>query len=149
MQTSIYSDYVITPLIVNQVLNADTTCTEIDMKGYTDLMVAVDMGNSADTLSGSNYIELELEHSLTTTTGFEDCANADLVKYVTGTNTGTFGVIDAPAEDSTVFSTGYRGGRRFVDVKIAFTGTHSTGTPISVLAFRRPLVLPANAVTTQ
>ena len=52
MQTSIYNDYVITPLIVNQALDADTTCTEIDMKGYTDLMVVVDMGNSGATLSG-------------------------------------------------------------------------------------------------
>ena len=63
--------------------------------------------------------------------------NLFATKAFRGNNTGTFGVINDPAEDSTVFSTGYRGGKRFVDVVLSFTGTHSGTTPISVLAFNK------------
>jgi hypothetical protein len=147
MKTNFYSDYKVTSLIVNAVKNSDTNCTSVDTKGYSENAFIVDMGNSADTLSASNYIELELEESDDNST-FTDVANADLVNYVTGTNTGTFAKIDAPAEDSINFMTAYRGSKRYVRPVINFTGSHSTGTPHSVLAVQKATVLPANNVTT-
>jgi uncharacterized protein (DUF927 family) len=148
MNTNFYTDYKVTNCIVNAVKNSDTNCTGVTTEGYSETCFVVDMGNSADTLDGSNYIELEVEESDDNST-YTDVANADLVKYVTGNNTGTFGVINAAAEDSTVFMTGYRGEKRYARVVISFTGTHSTGTPMSVLAVQKAMVLPANAVTTQ
>ncbi len=148
MNTHFYSDYKVTPLIVNAVKNSDTNCTGVTTKGYSETIFLVDMGNSADTLSGSNYIELEVEES-DDNSNYTDVANANLVNYVTGNNVGTFAVVNDPAEDSTVFMTGYRGEKLYVRPVISFTGTHSTGTPISVLAIQKAMVLPANAVTTQ
>jgi hypothetical protein len=147
MKTGFYSDYKVTPLIVNAVKNSDTNCTGVATKGYSETCFVVDMGNSADTLSGSNYIELEVEESADNSS-YTDVANANLVNYVTGTNTGTFAKVDDPAEDSTVFMTGYRGNAAYARVVLNFTGTHSTGTPISVLAIQKAEVLPANTVTT-
>lgn len=148
MNTNFYTDYKITPLIVNAVKNSDTNCTGVDTMGYSETIFLVDMGNSADTLSASNYIELEVEESVDNST-YTDVANADLVNYVTGNNVGTFAVVNAPTEDSLVFMTAYRGETRYVRPVLSFTGTHSTGTPMSVLAIQKAMNLPANAVTTQ
>jgi len=148
MRTTIYTDLKVTEGMVTAVTNADANLTAVDRKGYEEVMFHVSLGNSADTLSGSNYIELEVEESDDNST-FTDVANADLVRYVTGNNTGTFGVINAPTEDSTSFQTAYRGNSRYVRIVLSFTGTHSTGTPIHACYFQKAKESPTVSVTTQ
>jgi hypothetical protein len=116
--------------ILNAVKTADGNGTGVDLRGYTRALILCEMGNSGDTLSGSLYTDIEVEESDDNST-FTDVADADLQTSVTGTNTGTFAHVDAPAEDSTVFMTTYNGTKRYIRVVVNVTGTHSNGTPIA------------------
>lgn len=128
--------------LIPQVLTADSSITAIDTLGYSGVQVEVHVGNSGDTLSATDKIELELQDGDTTTTAA--CADADITGAVTGTNTGTFAVIDAPAEDSAVFSTQYLGGKRYIKPVVNLTGTHTNGTPVGVVVHLfNPKTLPA------
>lgn len=113
----------------------DKNFTAVDLLGYGGCEVIVSMGNSGDTLSASVKAEFEIEHSDDNST-WTDCADADVVDTVTGTNTGTIAVVDAPAEDSTIFSTQYVGGKRYVRVVQNVTGTHTNGYAVAVM-YRR------------
>jgi hypothetical protein len=131
----LYNNIKVSSLLIPAVRTADANSTAVDMQGFESVVFVADVGNSADTLSGSVKIEFELEESDDNST-FTDCADADVIGYVDGTNDGTFAVIDAPAEDSTVFKCGYRGTKRYVRVVFNVTGTHSSGTPIGVIAIQ-------------
>jgi hypothetical protein len=128
----------------------DINCTGVDGRGYESIVHVVAVGDSGDTLSGALMVELELEESDDDVT-YTDCANAALENpttgaagHVTGTNLGTFAVIDAPAEDSAMFAVRYVGTRRYSRVVVNKTGTHTNGVEVHAFAMRaRPTVLPA------
>ena len=128
---------------VSQVVDAatitsDTNGASVDLLGYEGVMFLACVGESGDTLSGSVKIELEVEESDDDST-FDDAEDADLTSSVSGTNNGTFAVIDAAAEDDAVYTTSYRGDntkKRYVRPVINLTGTHTNGTPIGILAVR-------------
>lgn len=115
------------------VKNSDTNCTGINTAGFTDLMFQVLVGASADSLSSTNKIELELEESDDDST-YTDCANTAVHGAVTGTNTGTFAVIDGTSDDDTLYTCRYLGTKKYARVVLNFSGTHTTGTPIGVVA---------------
>lgn len=110
----------------------DANGSAADLADYQGAMVVAHLGTSGDTLSGSLKIELELEHSDDNST-WTDCADADLSAAVTGTNTGTFAVIDAAGEDARVYKVGYRGVKRYLRIVYNITGSHSSGTPSSAV----------------
>ena len=117
------------------VLNSDTDSTAVDLSAYRGCTFYALLGESADTLDGSNYIELEVEESTDNST-FTDAADGDIRNAVTGTNTGTFALINAATEDQLAYSTQYLGTKRYARVVINFTGTHTTGIPITIFALR-------------
>lgn len=117
------------------VITADADSASVDLAGYGGVTFYALVGESGDTLSGSVKIELEVEESDDDST-FTDVANADLSNSVTGTNVGTFAVIDAAAEDDAVYAVSYRGNSRYVRAVVNVTGTHTNGTPVGVLAIR-------------
>lgn len=110
----------------------DANGAAADLQDFQGAMVVAHLGASGDALSGSLKIELELEHSDDNST-FTDCADADLSAAVTGTNTGTFAVVDASGEDSKAYKVGYKGNKRYVRVVYNITGTHTNGTPSSAV----------------
>lgn len=120
------------------VRTADANGATVDLQGFNAAAITAAVGVSGDTLSGSVKVELEVQHSLDDGAGapaaWVACADADLLNSVTGTNTGTFAVIDDAAEDDAVYATGYVGGRRFVRVVANLTGTHTNGIPLSAVA---------------
>ena len=124
-------DQVIDPVVIT----ADADGSSVDLLGYSRVVFYALIGESGDTLSGSVKIELEVEES-SDDSSFTDVADADLTKYVAGTNDGCFAVIDAAAEDDAVFMTEYRGSARYVRPVINVTGTHTNGTPIGIVALR-------------
>ena len=134
-RNQLFHDNSFAQVLAPAVYNSDQLCSEIDMKGYHDLAVVVNMGNSADTLSGSVYIYLELQDSADGIT-YAACADADISNPITGAVTGTFALIDAPSEDTTLFKTSYKGTKRYLKVNVNFVGTHTTGTPVSVTAIK-------------
>ena len=120
---------VIDPVVVS----ADALSTAINQAGFTDVTALVAVGESGDTLSGTVYIELEMQESDDDST-YTACADADITNSTAGTNTGTFALIDAAAEDDAVYTSKYLGSKQYVKVNINVTGTHTNGTPIGVLA---------------
>lgn len=147
--TSLYANTSVQSLLVPAVRNSDTASSALDLQNADDAVIVFHLGDSADTLNGSNYIELEIQESDTTTDGdFTAVANADLTNYVTGTNVGTVAKIDAAAEDQVVVFAGYKGSKRYIRGKYNFTGTHSTGTPVGVIGMTgRTRGQPVNSYT--
>ena len=136
-------DQVLDPVVVT----ADAETTATDMQGFDSLIMSVLMGDSGDTLSGSLFTELILQHGdLANGSDAVAVADTDVVLGEGGSiASGVFATIDAPAEDSAVFSIGYVGKKRYVRVAIDTTGTHTNGTPIGVVALKgHPSLAPVS-----
>lgn len=131
----LYSNLSISQAVNPSVHTADANGASVDMQGFNSLMFVANIGASGDTLSGSVFIEIEIEES-TDDSVFTDVANADLQNTVTGTNVGTICLVDDAAEDDAVYMTGYKGNKRYVRPVVNVTGTHTNGTPISITAIR-------------
>ena len=113
--------------------------TGVDLKGYEGATILVDVGAEGDTLSGSVFFEVSLEHSDDDST-YTDCAQADIIDGTIASG-GIFLKLDGTAggdPDTTglIYRVGYVGGKRYVRVVLAKTGTHSTGTPIGAMVVR-------------
>lgn len=133
-ENNLKHDLVVVPVVVT----ADANGASVDMQEYRHLAFYAIVGDSGDTLSGSVYIELELEDSADDST-FADCADALVTNTVTGNNTGTFKKIDDPGEDQIIAMCEYKGSARYVRPVINVTGTHTNGTPITIMALRSGL----------
>lgn len=122
-----------TNCLVTAVTNADADCASVDMRGFRSVLFLIAIGDSADTLSAVNKIELELEDS-DDDSSFADVTDQNFVKgNVEDLTAGLFEVIDDPAEDQTIVQVQYNGPKRYVRVVLNFSGTHTTGTPIAVI----------------
>lgn len=137
-------DQVLDPVVVTADLNTTTT----DMQGFDSLIMSLLMGDSGDTLSGSVFFELILQHG-DESDGSDAAAVADtdvILDSGGSIASGVFATIDAPAEDSLDFNIGYVGTKRYVRVRIDATGTHSNGTPIGVIALKgHPALAPVSS----
>lgn len=141
---NISRDQVLDPVVIS----TDTNTTTTDMQGFESLCMSVLMGDSGDTLSGSVFHELILQHGdLADGSDGAAVADTDVVLGEGGSiSSGVFALIDAPAEDSAVFSIGYVGKKRYVRVVIDTTGTHTNGTPMGVVALKgKPTLLPVSS----
>ena len=123
----------------NSIINATKTAaangTGVDLQGYESAMVVVSVGAEGDTLAANLYFQISLEHSDDNST-YTDCAQADIIDGTIATD-GVFLILDGTG--TTVGGTwwiGYVGGKRYVRAVIAKSGTHSNGTPISVLVLK-------------
>tara|TARA_R100000808_G_C2153141_1_gene163075 strand:+ start:1222 stop:1686 length:465 start_codon:yes stop_codon:yes gene_type:complete len=125
--------------IINAVKTAAGNGTGVDLQGYESATVLVDVGAEGDTLSGSVYFEVSLEHSDDNST-YSDCAQADIIDGTIAAG-GIFLKLDGttggdPDTAGGIFRIGYVGGKRYVRVVLAKTGTHSNGTPIGAMIVR-------------
>ena len=127
--------------IINAVKTAAGNGTGVDLQGYESATVLVDVGAEGDTLSGSVYFEVSLEHSDDNST-YSDCAQADIIDGTIAAG-GIFLKLDGttggdPDTAGGIFRIGYVGGKRYVRVVLAKTGTHSNGTPLGAMIVRGP-----------
>lgn len=122
----------------NSIINAVKTAAEdgsgIDLQGFEEATAVVSVGAEGDTLSGSVYFEVSLEHSDDDST-YTDCVQADIVNGTIAAG-GIWLKLDGttggdPDTAGGQWQVGYVGGKRYVRLVLAKTGTHSTGTPIS------------------
>lgn len=111
------------------VRTADANGDGVDLKGFEAAAICVDTGAEGITLSSTNKIEFELEHSDDDST-YSDVAQADVIGVTLGSG-GLFLTLDDNAESPQISEIGYVGGKRYVRVVANFSGTHGTGTPIS------------------
>ena len=114
--------------IAPAVLDADANGTGVDTQGYENVAIVVDTGVEGITLSSTNKIEFELEHSDDDST-YVDAESSD-INGTLGTN-GLFLTLDANAESPQISEIEYLGAKRYVRVVANFSGTHGTGTPVS------------------
>ena len=133
MIKDVYNDVTIVQNKACASVTADINCTAIDTWDYgakaVTLIAVVGTGTTGP--DASNYFDIEVEHSDDNST-WADCADADLSNSVTGTNTGTFAVVNAADEDDLSYATQYVGGKRYVRVVLNETGT--AAVPIGVIA---------------
>lgn len=105
------------------------TSTSIDLQGFNSATILFSIGLAGDTLSGSVYWTLKLQHS-DDDVSYADVAAADLF------NTAATVVVNSSILDETVYPFGYNGGKRYLKAVATPTGTHSVGTPIGMIALR-------------
>ena len=122
--------------IIPAVRTAAVNGSGVDLQGYESATAVVFVGAEGDTLSSSVHFVVSLEHSDDNST-FTDVAQADIVDGTISSG-GIFLKMDGTAggnPDTTgeIHRVGYVGGKRYVRVVLAKTGTHSTGTPIGAM----------------
>lgn len=136
--------------IINGVKTAAEDGSGIDLQGFEEATAVVSVGAEGDTLSGSVYFEVSLEHSDDDST-YTDCVQADIVNGTIDAG-GIWLKLDGttggdPDTTGGQWQVGYVGGKRYVRLVLAKAGTHSTGTPISGLIVKsRPRSAPVSNV---
>lgn len=139
---AIHTDIKVVKMLTAIVVNNDTEAapaTPLDCKGYDAAEAILSVGVSGDTLSGSVKIEVKAQES-DNGTDFTPCAAADVdVSSNAGTAVtapdanGIICTIDDAAEDDVVVRAGYKGGKRYFRLFPDTTGTHTNGTPMSMI----------------
>ncbi|MFO0389884.1 MAG: hypothetical protein ACK502_09250 [Alphaproteobacteria bacterium] len=125
----IYRNIMVTAHLNPLTATTTRTSTTIDLQGYNAANVVFSFGATGDTLSGSVYWTLKLQHS-SDDSSYSDVTSTDVhggvVSYV----------VDANSEDETVYRFGYVGNKRYLKAVATPTGTHTNGTPMAVVALR-------------
>jgi len=136
--------------IINGVKTAAANGTGIDLQGFEEATAVVSVGAEGDTLSSSVYFEISLEHSDDDST-YTDVAQADIVNGTIASG-GIWLKLDGttggdPDTAGGQWQVGYVGGKRYVRLVLAKSGTHTNGTPISGLIVKsRPRNAPVSNV---
>ena len=137
---------VVSNSIINAVKTAGANGTTVDLKGFEEATAIVDVGAEGDTLSSSVYFEISLEHSDDDST-WTDLVQADVINGTIAAG-GIWLKLDGttggdPDTAGGDWQIGYVGGKRYLRLVLAKTGTHTNGTPISgVIVKSRPRVAP-------
>lgn len=121
------------------VTTAAANGTGVDLQGYKSATLVAFIGAEGDTLSGSVYFEISLEHSDDNST-FTDVTQSDITNGTIASG-GIWLKLDGttggdPDTTGLVTQVGYIGGKRYIRGVIAKTGTHSTGTPIGLMVVK-------------
>jgi hypothetical protein len=125
----LYHNVLVTQHFNPAVSTVTRTSAAIDLQGFNSTNVVFSIGQSGDTLSGSVYWTLKLQHSDDDSV-YNDVTLADL------NNTSLTVVVDSSSKDRTAYGFGYQGSKRYLKAVATPTGTHSVGTPIGMLSLR-------------
>ena len=138
----LHNNIAVAHLLDAQDITADTWSNYVDLAGYSSVEVLVNVG-AATPLSGSNYFTPVLyEASVTPTSSasYSAVGAADLL--------GSFTAIDSQTEDQVTQRVGYKGGLRYIAVKLDETGTVTSFLTSVDAIVGDPLSAPAAAPTT-
>jgi hypothetical protein len=121
------------------IIDADTNGAGVDLAGYESAILVVNVGIEGDTLSGSVYWDITIQHSDDNST-FTDCTDADITNGTIAAD-GIWLKLDGTTggdPDSTgLYShVGYIGGKQYIRGQADATGTHSTGTSIGMCVIK-------------
>lgn len=114
-------------------LSADNTPSTIDLAGFNSALILLSVGAGGITFTSSNKVEFVVTHSDDDTT-YTNVTDAD-VQGVSGISNGIVRSLVAAkaAADTAPTEIGYIGNKRYLKVLADFSGTHATGTPVSVV----------------
>ncbi len=125
----LYHNVLVSQHLSPVVSTATKTSSAIDLQGYNAASVVFSIGQSGDTLSGSLYWTLKLQHSDDDST-YTDTVLADL------NNSALTVVVNSSSLDRATYNFGYQGAKRYLKAVATPTGTHTNGTPIGIIAIR-------------
>ena len=130
------NNLVISSSLINAVKTTGANGTGVDLQGYESALAVVAVGAEGDTLAANLNFQVSLEHSDDNST-YTDCVQADIVDGTIAAG-GIWLILDGttsgnPDTTGGQWQVGYAGGKRYVRLVLAKTGTHSTGTSISGL----------------
>lgn len=109
---------------------ADNTPAAIDLQGFSSAVIYLAIGAGGITFDSTNKIEFVLTHSDDNVT-YSNVTDAD-VQGVTGITSGIVKSLTAAHASADVTEIGYIGQKRYLKWLNDFSGTHGTGTPLSV-----------------
>ena len=136
--------------IINAVKTTGANGSAVDLQGFEEATAIVTVGAEGDTLSSSVYFTVALQHS-DDNSSWSNAAQADIVNGTIAAD-GIWLKLDGttggdPDTTGGEWQVGYVGGKRYVRLVLAKSGTHSTGTPISgVVVKSRPRSAPVSNV---
>lgn len=116
-------------------LAADQTGVTVDLQGFESATVELAIGVGGITFDATNKIEFVMQHGDASDLSDAQPVAAKDVQGVTPTS-GIIKALTSAHAAADVTEIGYVGGKRYVRVNADFSGTHGTGTPISVLIVR-------------
>lgn len=134
-------------------LDADANGVTVDTKDYGSLTFAVYVGIGGITFTTTNKVEFTLQESNDDST-WNACADDAMILDPNTTAPGDTGIFRSliaakAAADTTMTTVGYRGKKRYARVRAEFGGTHSSATPMAVVAIQsHPRVRPVGAYET-
>lgn len=126
LSNSIQTTMLTVPAVETVTLNS----AEIDTQGFSANRISFFVGQSGDTLSGSIKWNFKLQESDISGSGFANVADENVYE---DENLGT---VDSDSDDEQVYHFNYRGNCRYLRGIATATGTHSNGTPMSIVAFQ-------------
>lgn len=136
--------------LINAVKTAGANGTTVDLQGFLSATAVVTVGAEGDTLSGTKSFTVALEHSDDNST-WTDAVQADIVNGTIASG-GIWLTLDGsdggdPGTTGGEWQVGYVGGKRYVRLVLAKTGTHTNGTILSgIIVKGTPLHAPASNV---
>jgi hypothetical protein len=136
----IYHNVLTTQVFNPAVSNNTKTSSTIDLQGHNGLSVLFALGQAGDTLSGTVFWTLKLQHS------DDDSTYADIAAADSSIGVLTI-VVNGTTLDKQTYVLGYIGNKRYVKAVATPTGTHTVGTPLGMISLRghssyRPVVTP-------
>lgn len=131
----LHNNIAVVEAIAPEVLDADNTPAAIDLQGYESAALAIHVGAGGITFDDTNKVEFKLTHSdddsTYTAVDVDDVEGLDSV--------GEGGIVKSLIEahaSASVTQLGYIGGKRYLKLLAAFSGTHGTGTPMSAVVVK-------------
>lgn len=130
-------------------LSADNTSASVDLVSCNAALIQIGVGIGGITFDGTNKIEFKVTHSDDDVT-FDPVTAADVIPGPNAdTTVGAGGIVRsliAAHAAPTVALVSYIGNRRYLRVQADFSGTHGTGTPISVNVIQSRLNLSGTTI---
>lgn len=130
-----HSDLSVASAIDAATLATDNTPAAIDLRGFDAAEIVLAIGAGGITFSSSNKIEFKLTHSDDDAT-YEPVTESDVLGVEAIGTGGVIKALVAAHAQAGVYRFGYVGGKRYVKLLAAFSGTHGTGTPIAGVVIR-------------
>lgn len=112
------------------VYTSSNASSSIDIQGFSSNQMVIIVGQSGDSLSSSVHWDFKLQDSDSSSSGFSDVSSSNLFE---SSSTIT---VDSSSDDQKSYSFNYRGSKRYLRVNSSATGTHTNGTPFSILAIQ-------------
>lgn len=140
MPNDLHNNILVESVLTTQTVNGaagEVAVTKIDRLGFESLEFVAALGESGDTLSGALKIEFILKDGdQSDGSDLAPVTDKILVLGAEPDGNGVVIIVDADGEEGKIYSVGYVGNKRYAALVPKKTGTHTNGTPLSIIAVK-------------